>query len=104
MTCSRLSSHHDTCSITNYTEDDEEVEMPAFTNWVTAEDEVVAWETSHRIDNFVNSRSEEDRIIFTMDRDGYSAKEIAEFLGMNIRNIYVRLSRTKKAVSKHLAA
>lgn len=43
MTCNRLSSHHDTCSITNYTEDDEEVEMPAFTNWVTAEDEVVAW-------------------------------------------------------------
>ena len=26
MTCNRLSSHHDTCSITNYTEDDEEVE------------------------------------------------------------------------------
>lgn len=104
MTCSRLSSHHDTCSITNYTEDDEEVEMPAFTNWVTAEEEVVAWETSHRIDNFVDSRSEEDRIIFTMDRDGYSAKEIAEFLGMNISNIYVRLSRIKKAVAKHLAA
>lgn len=99
-----LHSRHETFGITYLTEDDDELEIPELANNVTAEDEVISWETSNRIDDILNTLKEDDRAVFTMDRDGYTRAETAEFLGTTTKNIYTRLSRTKQRISKLLAA
>lgn len=103
-TLDRLNSHHDTCDISVRNDEDEEFENPAFIKWETAEDEVIGWETAYRIDSALEDRSKEDRIIFNMDREGYTAPEIAAQLGIKTSNVYVRLHRTKQAVSRSLVA
>jgi len=85
-------------------DEDEEFENPAFIKWETAEDDVIGWETAYRIDSALEDRSKEDRIIFNMDREGYTAPEIAAQLGIKTSNVYVRLHRTKQAVSRSLVA
>lgn len=99
-----LSSRHETFGITYHTEDDDEIEIPELTNNVTAEDEVISWETSKRIDDILNTLKQDDRTLFTMDRDGYTREETAEHLGITTRNTYTRLCRTKQRVSKLLVA
>lgn len=99
-----LHSRHETFGITYLTEDDDELEIPELANNVTAEDEVISWETSNRIDDILNTLKEDDRAVFTMDRDGYTRAETAEYLGTTTKNIYTRLCRTKQRISKLLAA
>lgn len=99
-----LHSRHETFVITYLTEDDDELEIPELANNVTAEDEVISWETSNRIDDILNTLKEDDRAVFTMDRDGYTRAETAEYLGTTTKNIYTRLCRTKQRISKLLAA
>lgn len=99
-----LHSRHETFGITYLTEDDDELEIPELANNVTAEDEVISWETSNRIDDILNTLKEDDRVVFTMDRDGYTRAETAEYLETTTKNIYTRLYRTKQKISKLLAA
>ena len=99
-----LHSRHETFGITYLTEDNDELEIPELANNVTAEDEVISWETSNRIDDILNSLKEDDRAVFTMDRDGYTRAETAEYLETTTKNIYTRLCRTKQKISKLLAA
>ena len=99
-----LNSRHETYGITYLTEDDDELEIPELANNVTAEDEVISWETSNRIDDILNTLKQDDRTVFTMDRDGYTRAETAEYLGTTTKNTYTRLSRTKQRISKLLAA
>lgn len=99
-----LHSSHVTFGITYLTEDDDELEIPELANNVTAEDEVISWETSNRIDDILNTLKEDDRAVFTMDRDGYTRAETAEYLETTTKNIYTILCRTKQKISKLLAA
>lgn len=75
-----LHSRHETFGITYLTEDDDELEIPELANNVTAEDEVISWETSNRIDDILNPLKEDDRAVFTMERDVYTRAETAEYL------------------------
>lgn len=93
-----LHSSHETFGITYLTEDDDELEIPELANNVTAEDEVISWETSNRIDDILNTLKEDDRAVFTMDRDGYTRAETAEYLETTTKNIYTRLCRTKQKI------
>lgn len=86
-----LHSRHETFGITYLTEDDDELEIPELANNVMAEDEVISWETSNRIDDILNTLKEDDRAVFTMDRDGYTRAETAEYLGTTTKNTYTRL-------------
>ena len=99
-----LNSRHETSGITYLTEDDDELEIPELANNVTAEDEVISWETSNRIDDILNTLKQDNRAVFTMDRDGYTRAETAEYLGTTTKNAYTRLCRTKQMISKLLAA
>lgn len=99
-----LHSRDETFGITYLTEDDDELEIPELANNVTAEDEVISWETSNRIDDILNTLKEDDRAVFTMDRDGYTRAETAEYLETTTKNIYTRLCRTKQKISILLAA
>ena len=103
-TATFLSSRHETFGITYLTEENDEVEIPELTNNVTAEDEVISWETSDRIDGILNSLNYDDRIVYTMARDGYSREETAEYLNTSTRNTYTKLCRTKQKIRKSLAA
>ena len=99
-----LHSRHETSGITYRTEDDDELEIPELADNVTAEDEVISWETSNRIDDILNTLKWEDRTVFTMDRDGYTPAETAEYLNISTQNTYTRLCRIKQRISKSLAA
>lgn len=99
-----LYSRHETSGITYLTEDDDELEIPELTDNVTAEDEVIFRETSKRIDDVLSTLKWEDRTMFTMDRDGYTPAETAEYLNISTQNTYTRLCRTKQRISKSLAA
>ena len=99
-----LHSSHETFGITYLTEDDDELEIPELADNVTAEDEVISWETSNRIDDILNTLKWEDRTVFTMDRDGYTPAETAEYLNISTQNTYTKLCRTKQRISKSLAA
>lgn len=99
-----LLSRHETSGITYLTEDDDELEIPELADNVTAEDEVISWETSNRIDDILNTLKWEDRTVFTMDRDGYTPAETAEYLNISTQNTYTRLCRIKQRISKSLAA
>lgn len=99
-----LHSRHETSGITYLTEDDDELEIPELTDNVTAEDEVISWETSNRIDDILNTLKWEDRTVFTMDRDGYTPAETAEYLNISTQNTYTKLCRTRQKISKSLAA
>lgn len=99
-----LHSRHETSGITYLTEDDDELEIPELADDVTAEDEVISWETSNRIDDILNTLKWEDRTVFTMDRDGYTPAETAEYLNISTQNTYAKLCRTKQKISKSLAA
>lgn len=99
-----LHSRHETFGITYLTEEDDELEIPELADNVTAEDEVISWETSNRIDDILNTLKWEDRTVFTMDRDGYTPAETAEYLNISTQNTYTKLCRTKQKISKSLAA
>lgn len=99
-----LHSRHETSGITYLTEDDDELEIPELADNVTAEDEVISWETSNRINDILNTLKWEDRTVFTMDRDGYTPAETAEYLNISTQNTYTKLCRTKQKISKSLAA
>lgn len=99
-----LHSRHETSGITYLTEDNDELEIPELADNVTAEDEVISWETSNRIDDILNTLKWEDRTVFTMDRDGYTPAETAEYLNISTQNTYTKLCRTKQRISKSLAA
>ena len=99
-----LHSRHETSGITYLTEDDDELEIPELANNVTAEDEVISWETSNRIDDILNTLKQDDRTVFTMDRDGYTPAETAEYLNISTQNTYTKLCRIKQKISKSLAA
>ncbi|MCI7663913.1 MAG: RNA polymerase sigma factor [Bacteroides sp.] len=99
-----LLSRHETSGITYLTEDDDELEIPELADNVTAEDEVISWETSNRIDDILNTLKQDDRTVFTMDRDGYTPAETAEYLNISTQNTYTKLCRIKQKISKSLAA
>lgn len=99
-----LRSRHETFGITYLTEDDDELEIPELADNVTAEDEVISWETSNRIDDILNALKQDDRTVFTMDRDGYTPAETAEHLNISTQNTYTKLCRIKQKISKSLAA
>ena len=99
-----LRSRHETFGITYLTEDDDELEIPELADNVTAEDEVISWETSNRIDDILNALKQDDRTVFTMDRDGYTPAETAEYLNISTQNTYTKLCRIKQKISKSLAA
>lgn len=99
-----LRSRHETSGITYLTEDDDELEIPELADNVTAEDEVISWETSNRIDDILNTLKQDDRTLFTMDRDGYTPAETAEYLNISTQNTYTKLCRIKQKISKSLAA
>ena len=99
-----LHSRHETSGITYLTEEDDEIEIPELADNVTAEDEVISWETSKRIDDVLSTLKWEDRTAFTMDRDGYTRAETAEYLKISTENTYTKLCRTKQKISKYLAA
>ena len=99
-----LHSRHETFGITYLTEDDDELEIQELADNVTAEDEVISWETSNRIDDILNTLKQDDRTVFTMDRDGYTPAETAEHLNISTQNTYTKLCRIKQKISKSLAA
>ena len=99
-----LHSRHETSGISYLTEEDDEIEIPELADNVTAEDEVISWETSKRIDDVLSTLKWEDRTAFTMDRDGYTRAETAEYLKISTENTYTKLCRTKQKISKYLAA
>lgn len=99
-----LHSRHETFGITYLTEEDDELEIPELADNVTAEDEVISWETSNRIDDILNTLKQDDRTVFTMDRDGYTPAETAEYLNISTQNTYTKLCRIKQKISKSLAA
>lgn len=99
-----LRSRHETFGITYLTEDDDELEIPELADNVTAEDEVISWETSNRIDDILSTLKQDDRTVFTMDRDGYTPAETAEYLNISTQNTYTKLCRIKQKISKSLAA
>ena len=99
-----LHSRHETFGITYLTEDDDELEIQELADNVTAEDEVISWETSNRIDDILNTLKQDDRTVFTMDRDGYTPAETAEYLNISTQNTYTKLCRIKQKISKSLAA
>ena len=99
-----LHSRHETFGITYLTEDDDEIEIQELADNVTAEDEVISWETSNRIDDILNTLKQDDRTVFTMDRDGYTPAETAEYLNISTQNTYTKLCRIKQKISKSLAA
>lgn len=99
-----LRSRHETFGITYLTEEDDELEIPELADNVTAEDEVISWETSNRIDDILNTLKQDDRTVFTMDRDGYTPAETAEYLNISTQNTYTKLCRIKQKISKSLAA
>ena len=99
-----LHSRHETFGITYLTEDDDELEIQELADNVTAEDEVISWETSNSIDDILNTLKQDDRTVFTMDRDGYTPAETAEHLNISTQNAYTKLCRIKQKISKSLAA
>ncbi len=99
-----LHSRHETFGITYLTEEDDELEIPELADNVTAEDEVISWETSNRIDDILDTLKQDDRTVFTMDRDGYTPAETAEYLNISTQNTYTKLCRIKQKISKSLAA
>lgn len=99
-----LRSRHETFGITYLTGEEDELEIPELANNVTAEDEVISWETSNRIDDILNTLKQDDRTVFTMDRDGYTPAETAEYLNISTQNTYTKLCRIKQKISKSLAA
>lgn len=99
-----LRSRHETLGITYLTEEEDELEIPELADNVTAEDEVISWETSNRIDDILNTLKQDDRTVFTMDRDGYTPAETAEYLNISTQNTYTKLCRIRQKISKSLAA
>ena len=69
----------------------------------TVEDEIEVRELARIIENFLDTLTVENRIIF-MRRywfaDGY--KDIAEFVGLSEKNISVRLTRIREKMKKYL--
>ena len=69
----------------------------------TVEDEIEARELARIIENFLNTLSLENRIIF-MRRYWFadSYKDIAEFVGLSEKNISVRLTRIRGKMKQYL--
>ena len=69
----------------------------------TVEDEIEARELARIIENFLDTLTLENRIIF-MRRYWFfdSYKDIAKFVGLSEKNISVRLSRIRKKMKKYL--
>ena len=69
----------------------------------TVEDEIEARELARIIENFLNTLSLENRIIF-MRRYWFadSYKDIAEFVGLSEKNIFVRLTRIREKMKQYL--
>lgn len=69
----------------------------------TVEREIEAKELAQIIENFLDTLSEENRVIF-MCRYWFSDtnKDIAEHVGLSEKNISVRLSRTRKQMKQYL--
>lgn len=68
------------------------------------ENEISTITLSEEIDRFLDSLDKEKRVIFVKRYwFGASIKEIAEETNLNSHNISVKLSRTRKALKKHLA-
>ena len=69
----------------------------------TVEDEIEARELARIIEEFLDTLTVENRVIF-MRRywfaDGY--KDIAEFMGLTEKNISVRLTRIREKMKKYL--
>ncbi len=70
----------------------------------TVEDEIEARELAHIIENFLNTLTIENRVIF-MRRYWFSdsCKDIAEFVGLTEKNISVRLTRIRQKMKAYLA-
>lgn len=102
-TIDRLEAHRETWGITYATEDGDELEIAELTDWTTPEDEVVGWEREEAIESVLSNRSEEDRLIFLLRRQGYKPREIADRFGLTTNVVSVRLDRMKKAVAKTAA-
>ena len=69
----------------------------------TVEDEIEAGELAHIIENFLDTLTTENRVIF-MRRYWFSdsCKDIAEFTGLSEKNISVRLTRIRKKMKRYL--
>ena len=69
----------------------------------TVEDEIEVKELAHIIENFLDTLTVENRIIF-MRRYWFaeSYKDIAEFVGLTEKNISVRLTRIREKMKKYL--
>lgn len=63
-----------------------------------------SWISDEDIDDILNTLKQDDRTVFTMDRDGYTPAETAEYLNISTQNTYTKLCRIKQKISKSLAA
>lgn len=100
----RRRSHDATEPLYYETEDGDLLDIPQLAKGCSAEDEVIGWETEKAIQKGLEGRSTTDRLIFELDRMGYKPGELAPVFGLTDSAVYGRLHKTKKAVSKELAA
>ncbi len=69
----------------------------------TTENEIEVKELTHIIENFLDTLSKENRIIFIRRYWFYdNYKDIAEFMGVSEKTISVRLTRIRKKLKAHL--
>lgn len=104
VTIDRLNVFVETEGTTYETPEGDEIEIAELTNWTTAEDVVIGWETRQRIDDLLANRGETDSLIFSLFEQGYKSGEIAKKLGLTDQAVYSRLHKAKQAVSMMLAA
>lgn len=69
----------------------------------TVENEIEGKELAHIIENFLNTLTRENRVIF-MRRYWFSDtyKDIAAFMGLSEKSVSVRLSRIRQSMKKYL--
>ncbi len=68
--------------------------------------DVVAEDRSlvHELHELIDRLEEPDRSIVTLQLEGYSYEEIGEQLGMSVKNVSVRLVRTKERLRKSMGS
>lgn len=59
-------------------------------------------DTSDRLYTFISGLNDSNKTIITMHLDGFSNQEIAEFLGISLNALNVRLCRLKETITQNL--
>ena len=80
----------------------EEIES-CISDYNTVENEIDAKELAHIIEDFLDTLTTENRVIF-MRRYWFSDSynQIAEIMGLSEKNVSVRLTRIRQKLKKHL--